>query len=44
MAMGGAAACLSAIEPLMAELSEDPGSAKSGESYDVTPDAPMEMP
>lgn len=28
-----------AIEPLMAELSEDPGSAKSGDSYDVTPDA-----
>jgi parvulin-like peptidyl-prolyl isomerase len=27
------------IEPLMAELSEDPGSAKSGEGYDVTPDA-----
>ena len=32
------------IEPLMAELSEDPGSAKSGESYDVTPDAPMVKP
>jgi parvulin-like peptidyl-prolyl isomerase len=30
-----------AIEPLMAELSEDPGSAKSGESYDVSPDAPL---
>ncbi len=27
------------IEPLMKELSEDPGSAKSGEGYDVTPDA-----
>ena len=27
------------IEPLMADLSEDPGSAKSGEGYDVTPDA-----
>ena len=26
-----------AIEPLMAELSEDPGSAKSGIGYDVTP-------
>ncbi len=32
------------IEPLMAELSEDPGSAKSGESYDVSPDAPMVKP
>jgi peptidyl-prolyl cis-trans isomerase D len=28
-----------AIEPLMVELSEDQGSAQSGESYDVTPDA-----
>ena len=27
------------IEPLMKELSEDPGSAQSGEGYDVTPDA-----
>jgi parvulin-like peptidyl-prolyl isomerase len=27
------------IEPLMKELSEDPGSANSGEGYDVTPDA-----
>jgi parvulin-like peptidyl-prolyl isomerase len=27
------------IEPLMADLSEDPGSATSGESYDVTPEA-----
>jgi parvulin-like peptidyl-prolyl cis-trans isomerase-like protein/caspase domain-containing protein len=27
------------IEPLMAELSEDPSSAKSGTSYDVTPTA-----
>jgi len=27
------------IEPLMAELSEDPGSAKTGMSYDVSPDA-----
>lgn len=32
------------IEPLMAELSEDPGSAKSGEGYDVTPDAGMVEP
>jgi parvulin-like peptidyl-prolyl isomerase len=32
------------IEPLMAELSEDPGSAKSGESYDVTPDAGLVPP
>jgi parvulin-like peptidyl-prolyl isomerase len=28
-----------AIETLMADLSEDPGSATSGEGYDVTPDA-----
>lgn len=27
------------IEPLMAELSEDPGSAKTGMSYDVSPEA-----
>jgi parvulin-like peptidyl-prolyl isomerase len=27
------------IEPLMTELSEDPGSAKTGMSYDVSPDA-----
>jgi parvulin-like peptidyl-prolyl isomerase len=27
------------IEPLMKELSEDPGSAQSGDSYPVTPDA-----
>ncbi len=33
-----------AIEPLMAELSEDPGSATSGTSYDVTPDAPLVQP
>lgn len=32
------------IEPLMAELSEDPGSAKSGTSYDVTPDAGLVPP
>lgn len=32
------------IEPLMAELSEDPGSAKTGMSYDVTPDAGMVPP
>jgi parvulin-like peptidyl-prolyl isomerase len=32
------------IEPLMAELSEDPGSAKSGDSYDVTPDAGLVPP
>ncbi|HEX5063521.1 MAG TPA: peptidylprolyl isomerase [Kofleriaceae bacterium] len=34
----------SKIEPLMAELSEDPGSAKSGEGYDVTPDAGLVEP
>jgi parvulin-like peptidyl-prolyl isomerase len=28
----------------MAELSEDPGSAKSGRSYDVTPDARLVGP
>ncbi|HET7504775.1 MAG TPA: peptidylprolyl isomerase [Kofleriaceae bacterium] len=32
------------IEPLMAELSEDPGSAKSGNSYDVTPTAGLVAP
>ncbi len=32
------------IEPLMAKLSEDPGSAKSGTSYDVTPDAALIEP
>lgn len=33
-----------AIEPLMAELSEDPGSASSGNSYDVTPEVGMVKP
>jgi parvulin-like peptidyl-prolyl isomerase len=32
------------IEPLMAELSEDPGSAKTGESYEVTPTAGLVKP
>lgn len=32
------------IEPIMAELSEDPGSAKSGQSYDVTPEAGLVEP
>jgi len=32
------------IEPLMKELSEDPGSAQSGEGYDVTPDAQFVEP
>jgi parvulin-like peptidyl-prolyl isomerase len=32
------------IEPLMAELSEDGGSAKTGTSYDVTPDAGLVPP
>ena len=32
------------IEPLMTELSEDPGSAKTGTSYDVTPDAGLVPP
>jgi parvulin-like peptidyl-prolyl isomerase len=32
------------IEPLMAELSEDPGSSKSGTSYDVTPEASLVEP
>jgi parvulin-like peptidyl-prolyl isomerase len=33
-----------AIEPIMAELSEDPGSSKDGKSYDVTPDAGLVEP
>lgn len=33
-----------AIEPLMAKLSEDPGSAKSGKSYDASPDAHLVPP
>lgn len=32
------------IEPLMKELSEDPGSAERGEGYDVTPDAGLVPP
>jgi parvulin-like peptidyl-prolyl isomerase len=32
------------IEPLMKELSEDPGSATSGTSYDVAPDAALVEP
>jgi parvulin-like peptidyl-prolyl isomerase len=32
------------IESLMAELSEDPGSAKSGTSYDATPEAGLVAP
>jgi parvulin-like peptidyl-prolyl isomerase len=32
------------IEPLMKSLSEDPGSAASGEGYDVTPDAGLVEP
>jgi parvulin-like peptidyl-prolyl isomerase len=32
------------IEPLMKELSEDPGSAESGESYTVTPDTGLVQP
>ncbi|MBA3538616.1 MAG: peptidylprolyl isomerase [Deltaproteobacteria bacterium] len=32
------------IEPLMAELSEDPGSAKTGTDYDVTPTASLVEP
>lgn len=32
------------IEPLMAELSEDPGSAKSGESYEATPNGGLVKP
>lgn len=33
-----------AIEPLMAEFSEDPGSAKSGRPYPVTPEAGLVEP
>jgi parvulin-like peptidyl-prolyl isomerase len=32
------------IDPLMASLSEDPGSAKDGKPYDVTPDAGLVPP
>jgi hypothetical protein len=32
------------IEDLMKQLSEDPGSSKTGESYDVTPDAQLVEP
>jgi parvulin-like peptidyl-prolyl isomerase len=32
------------IEPVMAELSEDPGSAATGAAYDVTPDAGLVAP
>lgn len=32
------------IEPLMAQLSEDPGSAKDGKDYDVTPTAGLVPP
>ena len=32
------------IEPIMAEHSEDPGSAKNGQSYEVAPDAPLVEP
>ncbi|HEX8106993.1 MAG TPA: peptidylprolyl isomerase [Kofleriaceae bacterium] len=32
------------IEPLMAQLSEDPGSAQDGKSYDVTPTAGLVPP
>ncbi|MGN6109891.1 MAG: peptidylprolyl isomerase [Kofleriaceae bacterium] len=32
------------IEPLMKELSEDPGSAASGNAYDATPDAGLVTP
>ncbi len=32
------------IEPLMAELSEDPGSAKSGAPYEVTPETGLVQP
>jgi parvulin-like peptidyl-prolyl isomerase len=34
----------SKIEPLMKELSEDPGSAAAGTSYDVSPDAGLVAP
>ena len=33
-----------AMEPLMAQYSEDPGSAKTGESYPVTPEARLVDP
>lgn len=33
-----------AIEPLMKEYSEDPGSAQSGEAFDVRPDAALVFP
>ena len=33
-----------AIEPIMAELSEDDGSAKNARAYDVAADAPMVEP
>lgn len=33
-----------AIEPLMKDLSEDPGSASDGKSYDVAPDAQLVEP
>lgn len=32
------------IEPLMAEFSEDPGSAVTGEAYEATPDAGLVFP
>jgi peptidyl-prolyl cis-trans isomerase D len=32
------------FEAAMAELSEDPGSAKTGEAYEATPDTPMVKP
>jgi parvulin-like peptidyl-prolyl isomerase len=32
------------IEPLMAELSEDPGSNKSGDAYPVSPNAQLVEP
>ena len=32
------------IEPLMAELSEDPGSAKDGKDYEVSADSPFVPP
>ena len=32
------------IEPLMKQLSEDPGSAQNGQSYDVTPEAGLVPP
>ena len=33
-----------AIEPIMASISEDPGSSKDGKSYDVSPDAQLVEP